>query len=117
MKAIGYFVEGAKRAGSKRSVGEQNRGFLEFCAAQGYEVAGTFLDADGQVPRDAGFRQMLQFLQRDDRGFAVVAVDSLGVLGADLGQAAMRLLQIEATGAQVVSVHTGKEVARELITT
>ncbi len=117
MKAIGYFVEGAKRAGVKRSVGEQNRAFLEFCGTQGYEVAGTFLDADGQVPRDAGFRQMLQFLGRDDRGFAVVAVDSLGVLGADLGQAAMRLLQIEATGAQVVSVHTGKEVARELVTT
>ncbi len=117
MKAIGYFVEGAKRAGAKRSVGEQNRAFLEFCANQGYEVAGTFLDADGQVPRDAGFRQMLQFLQRADRGFAVVAVDSLGVLGGDLGQAAMRLLQIEATGAQVVSIHTGKEVARELVTT
>src|SRR5690606_17806078 len=57
----------------------------------------------------------LKFLSRDDRGFMVVAIDGLGVLGGDLGQSAMKLLTIEATGVQVVSVHTGKELARELV--
>ena len=117
MRAIGYFVEGARRNGAKRPIGEQNRAFLEYCAKQGYEVAATFLDTDGQDADDTGFRQMLSFLQREDRGFAIVVVDSLGALGADLGRAAMRLLTIEKSGVQVLSAHTGREVAKELVTT
>ncbi len=116
MKAVGYFVEGASRGGARRSVGEQNRAFLDFCSRQGYEVAGTFLETDAQG-EDAGFRQMLHFLQREDRGFTVVVVDALGALGPDLGRAAMRLLTIENCGVQVVSCQTGREVARELVTT
>ncbi|MCC7364153.1 MAG: recombinase family protein [Dehalococcoidia bacterium] len=117
MKAVGYFVEGAKRNGHKRGIGDQNRAFLDFCSRQGYEVAGTFLDtADPEAP-GSGFRQMLSFLQRADRGFTVVAVDSLGVLGADLGEAAMKLLTIETSGVTVVSVHTAKELAKELVET
>jgi site-specific DNA recombinase len=116
VNAIGYFVEGAKRNGARRSVGDQNRSFLDFCTQRGFEVIGTFVDA---TPSDEGpgFDQMLTYLQRDDRGFAMVVVDGLGVLGGDLGQSAMALLRIEATGVQVVSVHTGKELARELIDT
>ncbi len=115
MNAVGYFVEGARRNGTKRSIGDQNRGFLEFCSRQGYEVAATFLDTDGQADHDAGFRQMLQFLHRADRGFTVAVVDSLTALGGDLGHGALRLLQIEATGVNVFSAHTGREVARELV--
>ena len=48
MNAVGYFVEGARRNGGKRAIGDQNRGFLEFCQRQGYEVAATFLDTEGQ---------------------------------------------------------------------
>jgi site-specific DNA recombinase len=58
---------------------------------------------------------MLHYLQRARRGFTVVVVDSLGVLGPDLGAAAMRFLQVEATGVVVISAQTGKEVARELV--
>ncbi|MCK9518096.1 MAG: recombinase family protein [Dehalococcoidia bacterium] len=115
MKAVGYFVEGAHRNGNRRSIGEQNRAFLDFCTRFGFEVAGTFLDTDNPDAAGSGFRQMLQFLSRDDRGFMVVAIDSLGVLGPDLGQSAMKLLTMEATGVQVVSVHSGKELARELV--
>ena len=115
MNAVGYFVEGARRNGTKRPVGEQNRAFLDFASREGYEVAATFLDTGGEVSQDSGFRQMLQFLGRSDRGFTVVIVDSLASFGSDLGQAAMKLLQVESTGVTVVSALTGKEVARELV--
>ncbi len=117
MRAVGYFAEGARRNGSKRAIGDQNRTFLDFCQREGYEVAATFLDTDGQAPAETGFRQMLSFLQRNDHGFTVVVVDGLGALGSDLGQAAMKLLTIENCGAQVISSLTGKEAARELVNT
>lgn len=115
MNAIGYFVEGAKRDGQRRSIGEQNRAFVEFCAREGYEIAATFLDTETPSDRLAGFRQMLHYLQRAERGFTVVVVDSLGVLGGDMGEAALRLLQVEATGVPVLSAQTGREAARELV--
>jgi DNA invertase Pin-like site-specific DNA recombinase len=114
---VGYFVEGARRNGNQRSIGDQNRAFLDFCTRFGFEVAGTFLDTGDPDAPGSGFRQMLAFLSREGRGFMVVAIDGLGVLGADLGQAAMKLLTVETTGVQVVSVHTGKELARELVAT
>jgi DNA invertase Pin-like site-specific DNA recombinase len=117
MRAVGYFVEGARRNGSKRAIGDQNRAFLDFCQRQGYEVVATFLDTDGQPADETGFRQMLNFLQRNDHGFTVVVVDGLTTLGPDLGQAAMRLLTIENCGAQVVSSQSGKEAAREIVNT
>jgi DNA invertase Pin-like site-specific DNA recombinase len=117
MRAVGYFVEGARRNGSKRAIGDQNRAFLDFCQRQGYEVAATFLDTDGQLAEETGFRQMLHFLQRNEHGFTVVVVDGLTTLGPDLGQAAMKLLTIENCGAQVISSQSGKEAAREIVNT
>lgn len=117
MRAVGYFVEGARKDGQKRSIGEQNRAFLDFCSRQGYEVAGTFLDTDGEPPGSGGFPQMLHFLSRADRGFTVVAVDSLGVLGHDLGQAALKLLELERTGVPVLLAHNGADAFRTLVDT
>lgn len=117
MKAVGYFVEGARHNGAVRSIGEQNRAFSDFCESQGYEVAATFLDTSGQLPSENGFNQMLAFLRRGDHGFVVVVVDNLGVLGSDLGHAAMRMLTIEDTGAQVYSASEGDEAARALVHT
>jgi site-specific DNA recombinase len=116
VNAVGYFVEGAKRAGAPRSIGDQNRAFLEFTTRQGFEVVGTFLDTNASDDAQAGFRQMLQLLGRNG-GFTVVVVDSVQALGADLGQAALKLLQIEAAGAQVVSAQSGREIAREIVDT
>jgi DNA invertase Pin-like site-specific DNA recombinase len=115
MNAVGYFAEGAKRDGAKRSVGDQNRAFIEFCARQGFEVVATFLDTEGDTEPDAGFRQMIQFLRRTDRGFTVVVVDCVGALGPDLGRAALRMLQVEATGLRLISAQTGSDIARELV--
>ena len=117
MRAVGYFAEGARRNGVKRSIAEQNQAFGDFCARQGYEIAGAFLDTADEGGATAGFNQMLQFLGRADRGFTVVAVDSLGALGPDLGQAALRLLEIEQTGCQVVIAASGNEAFRELVDT
>ena len=41
MRAVGYFREAPARA---RRIGRQNRRFLDFCEAQGYEVATTFTE-------------------------------------------------------------------------
>ncbi len=117
MRAVGYFAEGARRNGVKRSIAEQNHAFSEFCTRQGYEVAGTFLDTEDEGAATAGFNQMLHFLGRADRGFTVVAVDGLGVLGRDLGQSALRLLEIEQTGCQVLIAASGHEAFKELIDT
>jgi site-specific DNA recombinase len=118
VKAVGYFLEGARRNGARRSIGEQNRAFLEYCQREGYEVAGTFLDMQSSGGDfGAGFRQMLDFLHRNDRGFTVVVVDAIGALGPELGQAAMRMLAIESAGARAISAHTGKDVARDIIDT
>lgn len=115
MKAVGYFVEGSRNDNTIRSIGEQNRAFVDFCAKHGYEVVGTFLDTTGQQPEASGFNQMLGFLRRGDRGFTIVVVDSLAVLGSDLGHAAMKLLTIEETGVQVYTADTGLEAARAII--
>lgn len=117
MKAVGYFVEGARRNGSKRSIGDQNRAYLDFCRQHGYEVAATFVDTGEPGSEASGFKQMLTFLQRPDRGFTVVVVDSVGTLGADLGRAALRLLTVESTGVQVVSAGTARDTAKELVGT
>lgn len=117
MRAVGYFVEGAKRDGKSRSVGEQHQAFLNFCQRYGYEVAATFLDILDDESPEGGFRQMLRYLQRADHGFLVVVVDGVGALGPDLGRAALRMLAIEATGVQVFEAVSGHEVAKAIVGT
>lgn len=117
MRAVGYFAEGARRNGGKRSIGDQNHAFLDFCSGQGFEVAATFFDTEHSAGEEPGFAQMLQFLDQPERGFTIVVVDGLTALGKDLGQAAMKLLTIENSGVQVLSIQSGGEAARELVTT
>ncbi|MCS7294347.1 MAG: recombinase family protein [Chloroflexota bacterium] len=117
MRAVAYFVDGAKRGGVRRSIADQSRTFLEFCAANGYDVAATFVDTDVDAPDSPGFRQMLEYLRHFAQGFTLVVVDSLGVLGKDLGKAAAKLLAIEATGVRVLTADTGAEAARQLVDT
>ena len=117
MRAVGYFAENSRRNGQKRSIAEQSHAFNEFCIRHGYEIAGTFLDTEDEKGANAGFSQMLSFLGRADRGFVVVAVDSLGTLGPDLGHAALKLLEVEQTGCQVLIANSGHEAFRELVDT
>lgn len=117
MRAVGYFVEGAKRAGTRRTIAEQSRAFLEYCQSHGYEVAATFVDTDLDAPDPPGFHQMLDFLREADHGFAIVVVDGLGALGKDLGKAAAKLLAIESTGVRVIAADSGMAAASQLVET
>ncbi len=115
MKAVGYFVEGASSNRSEHSISQQHERFLAFCEAHGYEVAATFIDTEGASEAETGFQQMLHFIERGDHGFIVAVVDGLGVLGSDLGRAALKMLTIEATGATVYDAEHGGEAARAIV--
>ena len=115
MKAIGYFVEGARVNGAERSLSDQTERFLAFCQKHGYQVAATFVDTKDADEAKSGFRQMLGFIERGDHGFVVAVVDGLGVLGTDLGRGALKMLTIEAAGATVYDAESGEEAARALV--
>lgn len=115
MKAIGYFVEGAQADGAERSLSQQTERFLAFCQKHGYQVAATFVDTKDEDEAESGFRQMLSFIERGDHGFVVAVVDGLGVLGSDLGRAAVKMLTIEEAGATVYEAGSGEEAARVLV--
>jgi len=69
MKAIGFFREPASSKGA--SLASQNRSFLEFCEHHGYDVAVTFVETAESNGR-SGFRQLVDYLRKPDRGFVVV---------------------------------------------
>ena len=115
MRAVGYFVEGARAEGAPRTMSQQHERFLAFCRDHGYEVAATFVDTSDSDDPEGGFRQMLAFLERGDRGFTVAVVDSLGVLGSDLGRAAVKALAIEATGVSVYDAATASEATKAIV--
>ncbi|HEY7293703.1 MAG TPA: recombinase family protein, partial [Dehalococcoidia bacterium] len=108
-KAVGYFLEDAVRtAGTDGdeppldSVADQNRGFLEFCKREGYQVAATFIDVAGNGADRPGFQQLLEYLKRNRKSGCVVVVNTADRLGADTMQAARALFQIEGLGSRVV---------------
>jgi site-specific DNA recombinase len=115
VQAIGYFSGSARRNGKKRSIGDQNRAFLDFCQRSAYEVVATFADPDESS--DAGFQQLLEYLQRADKAFTVVVVDSLSTLGPDLGAAALRLLELEQLGATILLAANGADAFKSLVDT
>jgi len=114
MRAIGYFRE--PPPGKKgQSLATQNKAFLEFCEQQGYEVVGTFVDGGDGANQRNGFRQLVQYLKRPEKGFLVVVVRSLEGLGQDLREAARRYFQLEGLGVQVAFMSGTTDVTRELL--
>src|SRR3990172_12643536 len=101
MKAIGFFREPAP--GSKgEALAAQNKAFLEFCEKHGYDVAVTFVETvNGDGQRD-GFRQLVDYLRRSERGFVLVVARSLDAFGAERRESIRRYFQLEGLGAQVV---------------
>ena len=70
MRAVGYFRENASTTGE--TIGRQNRRFLDFCEAQGYEVTGEtgpqlMPDIKAQTMRWARIVRAAGF-SADDRG-------------------------------------------------
>jgi len=99
MKAVGYFRQPAGQRGGN-SLSRQNRGFLDYCESQGYEVAATFSeDSEGEAA--PAFAQLVEYLKRPEKGFVVVVAQAPAVLGDDANTAAARYLQIESLGGRV----------------
>ena len=108
MKAIGYFRE-PTQGSQGETLATQNKAFLEYCDRHGYDVAITFVettngDGNGQpsaARRRGGFRQLVDYLRRPNKGFVLVVARELEGLGVDLKESVLRYFQIEGLGAQV----------------
>jgi site-specific DNA recombinase len=98
MIAVGYFRE-AGNDGRPESLGRQNRRFLDFCEAEGYEVATTF--PEESKTSSAAFYRLVEYLKRPEKGFIVVATPAPTTLADDAVVAAARCLQIERLGGRV----------------
>ena len=99
MKAIGFFREPAPNSKGEGLAG-QNKAFLEFCERHGYDVATTFVETTESGGQRGGFRQLVEYLKRPDRGFMLVVAPSVEGLGADLKESMRRYFQLEGLGAQ-----------------
>ena len=113
MQAIGYFREMNGQGGS---LAEQSHLFLEFCRANGYQAAATFLDASRENGEMSGYRQMVDFLKHQgQREFLLVAVPALVVLGEGLPQAVRRYFQLSSLGVKVVRLADGGDPGAGLV--
>jgi site-specific DNA recombinase len=114
VKAVGYFRESPGQ--EAKALAEQNSAFLELCQTQGYEVVASFVDvinaADDGRP---GFRQLVEFLRRPEKGFVVVVVPSVENLGRDLREAARSWFQLESLGAQIILMDGGDDPINRLL--
>ena len=111
MQAVGYF-----REGPHSSLPEESRRFLEFCKANGFEAAATFIDTDAKNSGAPGYRQLLEFVrQQPQRGFILVAVSSFEGLGDDATDAARRYFQLASLGANVVSMLDGADMGQQVV--
>ncbi|MPZ48376.1 MAG: hypothetical protein GEU75_03530 [Dehalococcoidia bacterium] len=114
MRAVGYFREAAPssvakiraesaprtgRAPAAESIGRQNRRFLDYCEAQGFEVATTF--AEEAKGATTAFGQLIEYLKRPEKGFISIVTPSPATLADDTVVAVARCLQIERLGAKV----------------
>ncbi len=114
MKAIGYFREPAQ--GTKgESVAAQNKAFLEYCEQQGYDVATTFVETAEGDGRRVGFRQLVDYLRRPDKGFVLVVTHSLEGLGGDVKEAVRRYFQIEGLGARIAFLQGPEDPLGQLV--
>ena len=110
MNAVGYFRESNVPGGL--SIGRQNRQFLDFCEARGYEVATTF--SEEVKTGTAAFLQLLEYLKRPEKGFLVVATGLPSNLADTEIVAAARYLQIERLGANVHFIERAGEPGEEI---
>jgi site-specific DNA recombinase len=114
MKAIGYFREPAPGARGE-SLAAQNRAFLEFCEKHGYDVAVTFVETAETNGQRNGFRQLLDYLRRPDRGFVMVVARTLDGMGSDRDEAVRRYFQLQGLGAQVAFIDSPNDPLGELV--
>ena len=114
MKAIGYFREPASGSHGESLAG-QNKAFLKFCEQHGYDVAVTFVETLDENGHRGGFRQLVDYLRRSDRGFITVVAPSLEMIGADRQEAIRRYFQLEGLGAQVAFITGPSDLMADLM--
>jgi DNA invertase Pin-like site-specific DNA recombinase len=114
MKAIGYFREPPPGARGE-SLASQNRAFLEFCEKEGYDVAVTFVETAETNGQRNGFRQLVDYLRRPERGFVMVIARSFDGIGADHDEAVRRYFQLQGLGAQVAFIDGSGDPLNELV--
>ena len=105
MRAVGYFREPSAstikaQGGPAESISQQNRRFLDYCEAQGYDVATTFAEESGS-PGGPAFGQLIEYLKRPEKGFMIVVSPRPVNLADDTVVAAARCLQVERLGARL----------------
>jgi site-specific DNA recombinase len=114
VKAVGYFRESPGQ--ERRALADQSKAFLELCQEQGYEVVASFVDGIGADDEGrTGFRQLVEFLRRPEKGFVVVIVPSVESLGRDLREAARSWFQLESLGTQVILMDGGEDPTNRLL--
>lgn len=111
MNAVGYFRRTTGAKGD--TIGRQNRLFLDYCEAQGFEVAVTF--SEDSPESQQAFAQLLEYLKRPEKGFMIVVTPSIAVLADDPTIAATRCLQVERLGAQVHFVDGDGDALGEIV--
>jgi len=112
MKAIGFFREPASSKGA--SLASQNRSFLEFCEHHGYDVAVTFVETAESNGR-SGFRQLVDYLRKPDRGFVVVVARSMDTMGTDRQEAMRRFFQLQSLGANVAFMDGAADPVNDMV--
>jgi len=112
MKAIGFFREPASSRGA--SLAAQNRSFLEFCEHHGYDVAVTFVETAESNGR-SGFRQLVDYLRKPDRGFVVVVARSMETMGGDRQEAMRRFFQLQSLGANVAFMDGAADPVTDMV--
>lgn len=114
MKAVGYFRElSGKQA---PTLADQSKAFLELCKEQGYEVVASFVDGvSAEEDGRPGFRQLIEFLRRPEKGFIAVITPSMATLGHDLREAARSCFELESLGAQVLLIDGFEEASSRLL--
>lgn len=100
-RAIGYFRDDARIGGA--SLTEQNRRFLQYCAAHDREVVRTFTETPATATDRAAFRQLLDALRGRETD-TVVVVDRVDRFGKDMREAARAYFQLTGMGATVVTL-------------
>ncbi len=130
MRAIGYFREPSYGG---RTPAEQNKAFLEFCAREGHDGTGTFVDSAATGGEAPGFRQLLLFVrdgltplqgesrtnpsphgERSSSGILVVVQD-VGAFGGVLRDASRRYFQLAGLGASVVALEGERDIAEDIL--
>jgi site-specific DNA recombinase len=113
MRAAGYFRQPSAEK-SAEALARQQRGFLDVCEREGYEVAATFAE-EARAEEAPAFGQLIDFLRRPDKGFVMVVMQSPEVLADDPNTAAARFLEIESLGGRVQFVAAGDDAMATLL--